>query len=672
MSNDTAAEPTSYMAEFGVGGGAGSLQGGVAAAASTNSTDVGRSVPASRGKPLEACFLDDGASFIARLDEGESVSALWPFLDVFDKAPNSSKYNLMAALLSRRPKLLRQQWRWRGPADYMVDVLGWSILRGDFQMLKIALNAGAKLYYHHKFAGCGSEEAELYNAPTLCLALEDPKLETVSFLVKEAGALDGWEVKYTKEGKAALSCALAQLALACFPSYKRPEQLWLQSFKPEYTKIREVILEAGFCYFWDMVGQNSALKFLLPQSSTMHLPLSDEDSLLFLKRYRAAGFDVTHMDGPDVVVAQRTETMVHHLAASNGLLQLTNWALQELHCPVDTPFEVQESGERLKLTALTVAIMNGHKEVALHLLKRRRASASFKTWGPRCQPICWLSAGQYTDEEAGVLLRALLERDTDDAILQCTCWSDPRTGNPVSFATEHEQYACVEILLDSRKTGLGKLCAGAGPEASEGGFRRLAAPSTMLATSGQWRLVSKMVAVAEEVKVSEPDLWGNLPLLEIAERLAAAPHPLAQPPPRHVLLMLRKRAEREKAHIKVSAVETRVTPASSTNAPEVPGGKVLTKKEEKKKAKKKAAKKKAKAKKKAAKGAAADAGADDASDVDSDSSGSEVVSEEEVEPGKEHLVDSRNAPDLSVMLAVRRAARAREEEENNKKKKEGK
>ena len=75
-------------------------------------------------------------------------------------------------------------------------------------------------------------------------------------------------------------------------------------------------------------------------------------------------------------------------------------------------------------------------------------------------------------------------------------------------------------------------------------------------------------------------------------------------------------------------------------------------------------KKKARARKRA-KAKEANTGAGKA-DEDSDSShyeGPEEEEEDELEPGTEHLIDSHNAPDLTVMLAARRAAREKKERE---------
>jgi hypothetical protein len=152
--------------------------------------------------------------------------------------------------------------------------------------------------------------------------------------------------------------------------------------------------------------------------------------------------------------------------------------------------------------------------------------------------------------------------------------------------------------------------------------------------------------------------------------------------PRHSVAMVeglarqeeQKAAEERKKKEKEAREKAALVAGASTTGFIDPGMKAITAKEAKEKERKKAAKKKAKAKKRAAAKAAAAsagvacAGAGKAGD-DSDSSDYDGPEEEEdeEEPGKEHLVDSRNAPDLSVMLAARRAAREKEDREKKDK-----
>jgi hypothetical protein len=369
------------------------------------------------------------------------------------------------------------------------------------------------------------------------------------------------------------------------------------------------------------------------------------------------------------------------------------------------------------------ALQEKHSALALRLMKVHKAKVHFPEHLPEYQPLMLALEEDYSDEVSFPLVKEIVR--ADPMCLSIKAYRDVTADNPILACGRYNKPRCIDYLLSNGLAGAAELCVQPvhDLDAWFDGEKEISTGTCAAdATDHEyWDVLLSMVRHSDvPVLVPERRYKADGTLIWTSPSLYKAVVTASPPPPRALVILVKTKAKQQQASLSAAlaafafvpppageageqpkgvkeelpklmppegetaitaaptttsasstkaAPTTRAAPVLDSNAFEDTAKAIVTERQEKQKAKKKATKKKARAKKReAARAKEASAGAGKASD-DSDSSDYDGTDEEEdeFEPGKEHLIDSRNAPDLTVMLAARRAARAKEEAEQREK-----
>jgi hypothetical protein len=640
----------------------------------------------------EGCFvveLSKGRPVIAELFGDFGSDLTWETADLSWPELQERRLQMLVSLLSRHPQAARSEWV--GSDGVIMTPLHAAVMTADTSVIEAVLAAGASISYE-----CTTKEIRGTTGRVIstisfllqhqCVLMKSPdgsdpgemaeKFREVAELLVEKGALEDWQWRYNEEAQAALSRDLAWFALRMHPPNP-----------PAIQVVVKLFLSSGFNYSFDDEGDNALLsRLFLGDSGTTPCELTESAALALLRLYHSHGMDVRHFQKKTVGKAE-AETLLHE-AARLGMSSILDFAVKTVSIPVDAVRAHPITGRMS--TPLTLALYGGHFTVALRLLQVYKAQAVSPSLPPTGKALNLLLDGG-EDRQSLPVLRELIR--SEPQLLAVWAHTEPnvREMNPIELCAERNKLKCLELLLTSNLPFAEELCnrpiyrpAKYSPSLPEGSVV-IETVAHDAAISGSWEMVHLLVAHHPKLLFASATTVGpdgkfirrNPTLHGVISK--AISRGGSNVPPRSLVTLVKLRA---KQHEEEKAKQGKEGHSSAedavvldTNAFEDTSKKIVTERQEKQKAKKKANKKKARAKKRAkAKEASAGAGkVCDDSDSSSHYEGSEEE-EDEDEPGTEHLVDSRNAPDLTVMLAARKAARAKEEEmkERARKDKEGK
>jgi hypothetical protein len=593
-----------------------------------------------------------------------------------------------------------------GKEDSLVNWVA-RIHEDSLRFVPLLLRAGTPVSFGHAAKRIGRETVTSFSLllqPLRRRRKED--LELLKLLIDPAGEfrlLEDWERRYSEYGKAELANELGNCFFDAFP-HMSAEKARGAPATPESKltepqricwRVGELFLTSGFTHTLGTNGVQSVWGVFYREPPKLNI--AEGDAIRVARRYRSAGADikVNSLAIPGTRFSARMD--LAQCVAPGGLKDLVNVAIEEIGCDVNAcihPPRGSSSTQPVNLLACSVLLGATDGELCKYLLKRYNLSPIYSCCTAQDQPILRMFGGKLSDQEVASVISAMAE--VMPSILQHPIWKVgiiPAASAKVPAPNPMAQAAAVGL-----NKALEAVCRlpGADAMARQPVLSRdivLASSPRTFATSGS-RLL--FVTPAQVCAIFKD--WEGLGILmrhcnlsftttthgtsrSVADLVEDALSGKGngktviaggEPPPRTLVALVRSKAAAELAGTKAADATTAAAVTTTSNAFEDPSVKVLTAAEEKKKAKKRAAKKKAKEKKKAAQEATTGAGGAAADETsDSDSSGPEETDEEEHEPGTEHLVDSRNAPDLTVMLAARRAARAKEaaaEEEEARKK----
>jgi hypothetical protein len=552
-----------------------------------------------------------------------------------------------------------------------MDVLKEAIIRRDLRMVKLVMAYGGKIRYEYRVITTG-EIRDIEIMPTLFFALYHPDEAILSYLI-EQGIFADWNSRYDDAAKGTVSFSLARLAVASFPRAPTAEGDDDEGgllFSPKHLPALKLALSQGFSHPWSRSDKNALLTLLFDGGEPC--PLREEDALTLLNMYHNAGIDVNHAEKEGL--HQPMPDLLIHLASERGLIKLVDWCVATLGCSADAFARIVDNNGDIEFhTPLTLAIKQEHLPLASHLLAAHRVKVVYPDKTQQEQPICRLLS-IFNDRRKLPLFKILLK--AEPSLLAMEPFLQEGGGNPFYLASRYRNPSDLELLCTSGLVGAEDLAdrpslvpPSAGRSEFPNGSKKQITPAQGAAELGNWEELGMLLRHFPKISVlSGSYILGPTGTVLKKEdtilQLVTSPTTLfSGPPPRSLVALVKLRAKKEEEE-KASHTKAAATVAlGASNTFEDPSSKITSERQEKQKAKKKANKKKARAKKRA-KAKEESAGAGKAGD-DSDSShyeGSEEEDDEE-EPGKEHLIDSRNAPDLSVMLAARKAAREKEEKE---------
>jgi hypothetical protein len=547
---------------------------------------------------------------------------------------------------------------------YAWDMFSYAIMLKDVAVVEALLQAGFPLRCDHQ-EGVMIDGHRVEVMSTLEAALNHGYVPVVEALIR-GGALVEWRTRYTDAAKRALGILLVAAAVGSYPVQPRYRGPVETNHSPTmHTQMFDILSGAGFDYVWNDRGGNRLFTLLSARAAELFgFRISEGNMVRLLKRWKAAGLSLQPSREATDEVDEKPMLLQHYAANANLPLVLDLALSTEFGGDVEAIYG-KERADSLgpgRHTMLFDALNNrSYKAIATLLLEKHGAKVFRLDLRPIEQPLTSLLAGDYSDLDSLHFLKLLLQREP--RMLEWEGWRNPGIANPLLYCVTSKKLKCLTFFLQTGAALVQELVQRSCPmyTSNDASRRRFdLSPASYCAVNGLWEYLAVLLQY-NAVRVT----GGDVPIEPLVIRSASRPGP--QAPPRSLVAALKAQAAKEREEARLSASKAKGNAASDvpSNAFELPAPKILTERDEKKKAKKAAAKKKAKAKKReAAKAANAGAGSAKAADGDdTDSSGSEEESEEEVEPGTEHLVDSRNAPDLTVMLAARRAARAKEEAE---------
>jgi hypothetical protein len=617
--------------------------------------DLIRETGRSEDKPLFA-------NLVARGEKGKSTERL--------------DTDMLKTMFELRPELLREEWIVGG--QVLFDVLHAAVASKLPEVVAFLIEKGVSIRYEKVAVTFRGNKCGRY--ATAYVAMYHPCGPVLESLLDRHKILDDWKRKYNLAAKQDMAYAFARLAVSAFPkldpSFAHYEDELVEPIDKSYLSMVDLILSKGFNYLWEG-GQNSLLSYLFFRRN--RLILSPENTITLLRKFLAAGADVNHVFFSSLSKALPAE--LSHLAAARGWKELFSFSVKEAGCDINRECkDTFPTGEEIQGTPLGLAIAAGKKEFVLWMLKELKPTVCFPEKSALGQPLTGLFGSPVGTDAVSLAIAKELAA-ADPLLIEKVDWDrggpDFYIKDPVFLAIEAGFLKTAEFLLSL--PGAKEACRRFHkvPLSEPRGSVEFMSAAQYCALNLKWDALTLLLnhdaaVVTQQVgaKASVVGIVNNM----IRDRFPGLPS-------RGLIAQIKAAAQRERAAPSTAKVKQQPkVSGATTNTFEDPSLKaVTTEAQEKKKAKKRERKKKAKAKKMAAAQAVdayADAGAGGGGAAressSSDSSGSEESSEEEVEPGKEHLVDSRNAPDLTVMLAARRAARekAAAEEEEKKKAKE--
>jgi hypothetical protein len=462
--------------------------------------------------------------------------------------------------------------------------------------------------------------------------------------------------------------------------------------KPQGLKIVDLCLACGLNWSWGVGGRNALLGAMFPPTTTGPF-LHEQDALLLLRRFKRAGAEVGRFQRPasSAPSGDPGSSSLLHTAAWWGLAEVVEFAVTEAGCDVNAAAAIFGPNILGPQSPLSLAVMAKHSKVTTLLLSRFKAQPFNEGLAtPFAQPLSQLyDAPKYSDAEVLELTKEFLRLDKDFFVKTKEFFSytgDPAQDagaflpqalhwNPLISCMSSGRTKAVQFLLQTTFPGLLDFVDAATLVPFPGG-------TYFLATPAQWAAIHKdkqplelllkfasgKITLIKGTPAGRATIYGkdvafsNLPSVKALTAGMPLPRSLAVALERAIKKEEELVAEEKKKKEKEAQEKAALEEGATTTGFIDPGMKAISAREAKEKERKKAAKKKAKAKKRAAaKQAAAGAGKPeeyvDSSDETDDGE----------EPGKEDLVDSRNAPDLTMMLAARKAAREKEEREKKDK-----
>jgi hypothetical protein len=563
----------------------------------------------------------------------------------------------MVKVMAKRPEVINHKFL--HGEDSCWDMLSWAIKRceGDPSIVKVLLEAGFPLRYQSDEIVVHGRRMEMESTLETALKVGSPSvLETVV----EFGVLTEWRSRYSEETKFSIGGSLVYAAVCSFPTLSFYRGLMQNKSSPDTNKqIFDLLTRSGFDHVWAKDGENLLLVLLFgPVTKNTGLPISQAHVVDLLRMWKSAGLSLECRG-----VTDEKPWLLQHHAASCDLPLVLDLALTELGADVEATCgkEHAPGTKWWRRTTLSVAFdYEQGKAAAGLLLDKYKARVLCPHLHAIEQPLIALLVNPYSDLDSLGFLKMMVQREP--RILEWEGWRAPEAFHPLMACLVGKKKKCLGFLLQtctSSAVGLALKPCRMTSRAENG-----AAASTLVDCGAYCVIHTQWEYLAVLLEYGAVNLTETRLLHMLTAHATSARGPEA--PPRSILAALKAQVVKEREEKKQGATKAKgkQAPVVASNAFDLPAAKVLTERDEKKKAKKAAAKKKAKAKKReAAKAANAGAGSAKAAADDSDSSGTEDESDEEVEPGTEHLVDSRNAPDLTVMLAARKAARAKEDAE---------
>jgi hypothetical protein len=596
-------------------------------------------------------------------------------------ATKDARLDMLASFVQRWPESLHDRWVYGKCRE---NVLSGAILHGqDPRLVAMLLKEGASICYDWTTETIDGNKVETF--PTLFEALIKADKAIIDVLL-EHGAFEPttFRDKYTDKGLGSVARGLSRVALSAYTYSKavspaKDGNMFLPH-NPDNLLIVQEFFRRGFKHNWNGEGLNAWTAGLFAKDVCL---LEEKAALSYCRMVKANGMEVVPIvygPGPEDY-----PWLFIHQAARHGLTSLVDYAVEELGCPVDSLACVgAEPNAAAVASPLTLALKEGNTSLAIHLLKKHKARVVYDgvlsthqllsvLLGEKLQSNPQSLNAGLTDSAAALVLRELINRAGDDkgALLRHEEFERPELLHPIQLCCMFRKVKCLSMLLEL--PGAKELCLQQVHNTRNDGNREEETSLHFPAKLGSWDVVatvlrSMYVPVLLRPKVFSPDGAVVDYKPSLFEMIAGPEAPKGTgAPPRTLVTLVKMRAKKEKEDEKTTEANARAAVLATSNAFEDTTKAIASERQEKQKAKKKANKKKARAKKRA-KAKEASAGAGKAGD-DTDSSDYDGTEEEEdeFEPGKEHLIDSRNAPDLTVMLAVRKAARAKEEEERARK-----
>jgi hypothetical protein len=562
---------------------------------------------------------------------------------------------------------------------YRPSLLEYVIIHCSPTLVDVVLQAGARSTF-----GGGEARAEApadgdgnaftghkcHTLSTLRTALKYSEYPTIELLVNNYRLLDAWSKRYPAQELDALA---KQFTVALVESIDKEDDL---------RQLLDLFLRREEPFVWEFLSSNGESPFWHRIISEGKSKLSSAQVLSLVQKLRAGGWDLSEVSRP-VTTSTATaggedaETDTVALACIfAGFYEFIPFALTEFKCNVEASTRATLCCPEtvIKHTLLTQAILRGRFELARQLIVDYGASVTYLSRSEIEQPLSVLLASVTgcTDEQTESLLRLLVEKDR--TLLDLPCFR-----GPTSVMTHHQENLlfwpvslykkplCVSFLLEANLPGMEALVTRPWIYKDCG---MVVNQPQWCAWNGDWEMLELFLRHCPYLRVTERHSLAGYNSPTIFEAATKGANKSGRRAPRHLVAIVTARAKAEKERAKLTEAGGSGDLLRSNVTEDTSFKPVTSEKEEKKKAKKRAAKQKAKARKLAEKGLSPGKGAVAGGagfDTDSSSGSEEIESEEE--DVREDLVDSRNAPDLTVMLAARRAAR---EKEGEKRKAEGK
>jgi hypothetical protein len=628
-----------------------------------------------------ALFGCTQATFDFLLDQGTDLARvsgdyllLFTMLDQVagekDLDIRAKRLAMLRGLFKKRPEAI--QITLTRSDGTVFSLLDGAIGTWDVEVVEFVIELMGKekwvLQYRSRSNAIGNRE---YVYPTIRNALNYPSKAVLELLITKYRLLEDWQRKYSEQSQGVIAAAVARLAVATFPAKEGclltdEEETNGSRFKPlVYREGNEELLEAvikgGWNRSFDQNGVNAVLDRLL--NGGKGCVLSEDDAVALVRRLHEAGFDVLHYKRKGAPPLCPQPVMLHHMACLHRLPRLLAFAIDELGVNINDWCEAfTEDGKCHPGTPLLMAIGTGDFDLLIDILRRYKPVRCYPDKDPGLQPVtCIVGSTDFNDEQKVMLIRELSNLAPD--LLTAVDWSNKsEVENPLAMAAGQGAQQTLVALLEL-----------------PGGKELCAAPATIAVNDGQ--LTSFTASLAHVAAIREH--WSAL---ETILQAVDSPHfaekirfvgrngksafvtedgsleelleRAKDPPPRFLTALVQAAMTKGGAKGDEHGIATAST--SLSNVPEHPSPSpraVLSDREAKKRAKKRAAKRKAKDKKaKETMGAAGGAGKE-TEYVDSSEETDDEDDDYEDE-GRDDLVDSRNAPDLTVMLAAMRKAAA--------------
>jgi hypothetical protein len=603
-----------------------------------------------RTAPLFACFQCLKEDFFARvlargpaLLEPLNINQFCPFTSLLASAEmtedsseeaTACRLRMLSTLFSCRPELLNKA-HLAGPYEVPINAVGMAVLYHSPRLLNLVCASGGR-----------PDSSGNDSLPTIMLALQSPCLRVFESLIKDHGILgsapDAWEAIYKDEKtRDIITHAIASLASSrAFGLEGEARETHMACLELFCTSTS---FRRGFI-------NNTGLNIVIINLNE----LGDGQRVPYLRHMHGLGFDVVRYE-------PKNGADLHHVAATLNLVDVLDYAIGELGCDVNARCNAQPGeGDIFQGTSLYLALQKGHVASALRLVERWNARVSYPDDNGAVNVL--FRASGISDEACLSLLKLFTKKEPHMFVFEGK-EGDGMT-NSLWLCVKNKRWACLEWLLVNDVPGTRDLCC------HRPWMNRYELPIIAAVEEKAWNALYLILKYSKASVLTREILTGTskesrYTVLDRVRKAFAKGGSGA--PSRIIMSLVEARAKEEREQLTAAAGATTGSDGAllDNTFEESTMKRIVTAKQAKDLEKRKENKKKARARKRAAAKQAA-AGAGKAEYVDSSEETDESEGEDD-EPGTGHLINSRNAPDLTMMLAARRAAREKEEKEAKEK-----